>query len=470
MRVSRARDRASLFLAACVAALGIACDGGTPEYRVSLRLENGMLARTLALVPQKKADGTPGDPFFPEARAAELTKLYGPPAPDGSFTGRGPGLASDLGGSATLERQVSPLGTLYAYRERMQGSDRPLEFASQVQRAVASAQALSEGWLRAELAAHPAAASALDAWLRERVLPDAASCTFYSWLVASGLVDSRELEERFQQFIVERGYFKESDLPLGEDSDEVWRLLTRRALEQKGVEIDADLEAALARLAEDEYLWASLTAHVVRSQPFRTWSQKGGKDPAAISEAALQALAKDDASPEAKAIDELVEAYLGEQHSDLDVVSYVLFLGPHRVGRIQLTLALPEPPLETNGGWDAEAGQIRWSNVSMRDALELSSFAYARFSEPAREYQAQHFGRTLLRGERLAEYVAWRAGLAEDRRQAWDAAVDLMRPGDGLRERIAALESPATPTDAGPVPSKSGAVLLLEGFDESAAE
>ncbi len=466
--VPRALERGCLVVTACVALLASACDR-TPAYRVSLRLEDGALVRTLAPIPEKAEDGTLGKPTFPEAKLAELIQLYGAPSPDGSFTGRaGPELAADLGGSATLVRQESPLGTVYVYRERAQGSDRPLELASEVQRAVDGAQALSAGWLQVELSAHPAASAALDAWRRERLLPDVGTWVLYHWLAASGLLDPRELEERFEHFIVEHGYVDASDLPLPTDAEKVSLLVMRRALQRKNVEIEAELDAALARLATEKHFFASLGLHVARSEPFRSWHRERGADPAAISEAALQSAAADEDSPEAKAIDELLGAYLEEQHPALGVVGYLVLGSSGPAGRIEMTLALSEPPLETNGTWDGEAREVRWT-LPMRRKRDLSSFAYTRFTDPARDYQTQRFGRTVLDGKRLADYVAWRAALDDDERRIWDERVEQLRPGDDLRARIVSLRltEPPTPSSATPaadVPA-SGASLLLEGFD-----
>lgn len=464
----------------------LACSANPPEYNVSLRIEDGVLVRTLAWVPPKEDDRAVRDPNsvplwesrapkgdFPEKQMAELVKLYGAPGPDKSFTGRGTEFAADLGGSATIEQQASPLGTVYVYRERTRGTDQPLEFASHTQGALTSALALSEGWMSSELSAHPAAGAALDAWLRERVIPDAASWTIYSWLMTSQLIDEDEAIQRLQQFAVERGYVTLGDLPLSRNLDVVLPLLFRRALEQRKVAIDPDLEAALGRLASEDGISISLGVHIVRSDTFRSWYAKRYPADAPISERTIEALVRDDdSSPEAETTVTILGTYIGETHPEAlaalgDLIA--LGIGPGSTGTIQMMLAVPEAPLATNGTWEPGAGQIRW-RISMRDAPDLSSFAYARWTDPAHGYQTEHFGRTLLTGKRLADYVEWRAALGEDERKTWDGRVEILRPNAELRTRIEALrisDPPAASEDAEDRAPR-GVTLLLEGFDAGA--
>ena len=387
VRRTCALDSVCLSLTACVAVLALACSP-VPSYRVSLRIEDGALVRTLALLPQEKADGSTEKTELPEAQASALGKLYGQPAADGSYTARfSPELATDLGGSATLGHAASLLGTVYTYRERIQGADRPLEFASDVQSAVASARALSDGWLAVELSAHPDAGAALDAWLRERVIPDAGNFLLYGWLTSSGLLNAAETKERLAHFAIEHGYLEARDLPPLDDLEELWPLLIRRALQQKGVTLDAELETELAALVPGEALLGSLGAHIVRSGAFRRWRERSAPDARPISEDAIAAALADEDTAEAKAVGELFNAYLEQEHAALmETVGY-LFVPATSRGRIELTLALAEPPLETNGTWEAETGQVRWKDLSMQTE-QISSFAYASWSEPAHEYQA----------------------------------------------------------------------------------
>jgi hypothetical protein len=65
--------------------------------------------------------------------------------------------------------------------------------------------------------------------------------------------------------------------------------------------------------------------------------------------------------------------------------------------------------------------------------------------------------------------VEWHGALSESGRQTWDGLVELLRPGDDLRVRIAALESSEPSTEGEDPPSKSGTMLLLEGFEAATA-
>ena len=74
-----------------------------------------------------------------------------------------------------------------------------------MQRALASARALTEGWTTNDVLGDPAAAVA-DAWIRERMIPDVGNFVLYGWLARSGVIRTQEAEQRLRQFMIERDY------------------------------------------------------------------------------------------------------------------------------------------------------------------------------------------------------------------------------------------------------------------------
>jgi hypothetical protein len=474
-RLSRASGRICPALIACVVAFGIACDAKT-RYRLSLRVSDGTLLRTLALVSPPKEDGTPGDARFTGARAEELIKIYGQPKPDGSFFGRfAPTLPADLGGSGVLLSQASPLGTLYTYRERMRGSDAPLAALDELRKGIDEAHALTEGWLQEELGPHPAAA-VLDTWLQEHIIPDVGEFAAYSWLLRSGLMTEDEFKLRFDQFFVDR-YDADATARFETQDEDDFTMLTRLVLKRAGVVLDAELEEKLKRLDTVDAAFESLARHVVRSERFRTWmtTRTVPPDEAPLPPGAIDAFLREEESPEAEAVSSLFDKYL-EEHAPSIQRAGGAIVGPPEA-RVDVTLALSAPPIKTNGTWQDDPRGVVWNDVPLQRGSELSPLLHATWTEPDIEYQVEHFGRTLLTGKALLDYEEWRSNLDAEDRRIWDELVDLLRPGPELRTRIEALRLPtrrepaATEPPSEPEPDviPHGAKLLLDALGDPSA-
>jgi hypothetical protein len=103
--------------------------------------------------------------------------------------------------------------------------------------------------------------------------------------------------------------------------------------------------------------------------------------------------------------------------------------------RLKVRLACPVEPHVTNGEWDGELRQVTWSgSIGAESAPAL--FSYAVWAEPDAEFQAEHFGRVVLGGEDLGEYVIWRSGLTEDEGRQWDEFVSGLKPGADLEDEL----------------------------------
>ena len=66
----------------------------------------------------------------------------------------------------------------------------------------------------------------------------------------------------------------------------------------------------------------------------------------------------------------------------------------------------------------------------------LPAFAYVAWIETAEAFQKTHFGRVLLRGEELLQYVFWYEGLHEDEAGEWDAFLESLNPEMDLNDEI----------------------------------
>ena len=112
-------------------------------------------------------------------------------------------------------------------------------------------------------------------------------------------------------------------------------------------------------------------------------------------------------------------------------------LPPNALGgadQVELTLAAAKQPYQTNGRWDAAtAGMHSTANLAKKSALP--ALFYAFWSQPDEAFQRAHFGRQVLEGDGLAQYVLWYRSLSADEMRQWDAFVTGCRPGPDLVAR-----------------------------------
>ena len=95
----------------------------------------------------------------------------------------------------------------------------------------------------------------------------------------------------------------------------------------------------------------------------------------------------------------------------------------------------------TNGQWDAGTGKVTWSE-KLKPARPLPVFCYAIWTRPVSEVQTRLFGKLVLDGQNLIDYVMWYNSLTSQERETWDKFVNGCHPGEGLTERIAGFRFP----------------------------
>ena len=101
---------------------------------------------------------------------------------------------------------------------------------------------------------------------------------------------------------------------------------------------------------------------------------------------------------------------------------------------LDVTMALPSEPYETNGQWDG-AGIITWEeSLASLDPFEadLPNVLYAAWSEPEAGLQQRYFGIVAIDGADLYDYCLWWANLEEDRREEWTAFLESLDPAGDL--------------------------------------
>jgi hypothetical protein len=101
---------------------------------------------------------------------------------------------------------------------------------------------------------------------------------------------------------------------------------------------------------------------------------------------------------------------------------------------LNVTMALPIEPYETNGSWD-DSGKVFWEqHLASRDPFEadLPNVLHSAWSEPEVELQESYFGIVALSGEDLFDYCRWWNGLDVDRQTEWKAFLETLEPGTEL--------------------------------------
>ncbi len=438
---------------------GSSCSRG-PVERIEMRVRGDAIERTLT-----KLSGDKPEPYT-EEREQELRKLYGKPTPEGAFRGLFRGeLPPDFGGRGALLRDATTMGRIVTYRERLRGDDSLKKLLEDLDEGVSQLHELTDGWIRAELGERPAT-SVLETWLRDRVVPDLRDLALYGWLARSERLSWAEHEQRVLQLLVERDYFRSEDTPRLQDPSDAWPVAWHHALERGGVKLDAELEAALGFL-DDDRAFRSLSVRMLRSQAFEAWieSAKGRSDTQEflpLSPEGIAGFLAGEDTEAAKRVDRAIDKYFDEHFGSAILVAGLALGGESMLDMdsVEVSLELPESPIETNGAWNSTASRVEWKSVALADARRddrywLPGFTFAIWSEPAAEFQQAHFGRIALRSGALRDYNRWYEHLDASDQATWDAFVATLAPGPELvpsLERFRFPDEPATPNADGKVP------------------
>ena len=107
--------------------------------------------------------------------------------------------------------------------------------------------------------------------------------------------------------------------------------------------------------------------------------------------------------------------------------------------QLGVTLDSPGVPFLTNGDWDEDAGEIRWSRgIAATDSerTEFPALLFAFWSVPNDAQQKAQFGQVVLTGKELGAYCLWYRGLTDEEANEWDEFVTNLRRGDDLVDQL----------------------------------
>jgi hypothetical protein len=348
---------------------------------------------------------------------------------EGRFSGTMP---ADIGGYGSWMRYESPLGSVTGYSERFRGSDDLQQQLADRHVAVDRLIELAGAWLRCEMNGDPHLAR-VEEFLNEELRRDlknlAVSMWLYQQIEAQSDDASEELAYRLWQYFQERSYWRPADLPrfttavaaVDKRPEELLHAVRRILARKTGIPDDQPVPESWAFLADAGHVQRSLEMFLSQTDEYRQalecWRQKH----------------PDASEPDAPgAIDSVVAA----------LVFPIIFGKRQAVGADHLEVRLNTGcgPCQTNGQWDAQEGRVTWQHRP--DASPLPAFSYALWSEPDTAAQQAHFGRTLLTGLKLAQYVLWYNDLDRDQAEAWAAFLQACDGGPQLRARIKAFRFP----------------------------
>lgn len=354
----------------------------------------------------------------------------------GPFTDKTP---ADVGGAGSYTRWTSPLGGTFSYVERFRGND-DLESSLAKRRAAADTLAdLAIGWFESQLGPGPET-ERLKKFLDEEFRQDLKNVAIYGWTaeaVEGYKQDSQgEFLLRVGQYLYERGYLSPGDMPglaravLGDDPAPLLRHVQRLVAGKMGIAADGPLPESVAVLSDEKRLRASWQKYLEGTDLFKRRLKKWEEDRKTQPDAARP-------SPE----DLLIEL-VG------DLVFRIRVFEEDDV--VELKLFCEEKPYATNGQWDEGSTAVSWSRT-MGKYAPLPVFCFALWSRPDRDFQQSHFGKVLLGGAELAEYVLWYRGLGLEEAKEWDRLIAGCQPGTDLK---AVVEAFRFSSDPGPDPRK----------------
>jgi hypothetical protein len=410
------------------------------DYTIELTPRGNVIERKLVFY---RADGTeskgvPKYEGFPSNELAAISALYphGALTPEGErhfargeFSGATPG---DVGGAGAYTNYSSSLGSAGFYIERFRGSD---DLSAQQEKRLTAADQLADlvvGWSKAEFGLEPRYQD-LRRFLDVDVRRDLKNAALYSWVgdIASSYQEHAQEEfiGRFGLYLVERGYLKLADAPLvaqlmvGSDTSVAATLAQRLVAEKLGMPPSGTTRDRLAFLVDPVALQKSwetfLSGTELYQSRMRKWheEEQEGKHEADAKEPTPSEVAND-----------LVAALITSGSSGED-------------DHLTVRLALPSVPDHTNGKWDEARRQVVWDSAleAKESAARLPVFCYAIWSQPENQFQQDHFGRVILKGDDLLKYNLWRAQLNEPQAGEWEKLLLSLWP-DELTNKLAAFE------------------------------
>jgi len=428
------------------------------EYVVQLQPSGRTIERTLVFYRADGINTNTGAPKYETFDADELAAiaaLYS--AQDvskegerhvvqGQFTNELPG---DVGGAGAYTNLTTSLGDAGFYAERFRGHDDLVAMSEQRCQAADRLADLIVGWSQMELGPAPGY-DKLRQFLEVDFRHDLKNLGAYGWngQLASAYHTnaSEEFAVRFGQYLLERGYFTIGEIPAlfrevtDNDSPALLRRIQRLAARKMALPDNEPVPDSLAFLADETTMRKSFDKYLVGTVAYRAKLKQWEED---------KKLKPDTQQPDPLEV-------AGDAAGNLVEFDSNVFGQPDH---LTVRLALPSPPIHSNGRWDEALKQVVWeTEIEERtNASHFPFFCYASWSKADQDSQNKHFGKVALVGDGLTQYCLWRSSLDKQKGGEWDAFMAGLQPGSNLAARLDAFHFSGEPgtNDAEKLPSPS---------------
>ncbi|MGH7146041.1 MAG: hypothetical protein ACREJ2_18165 [Planctomycetota bacterium] len=427
-----------------ILAAGWVASGCTPgnRYILTLQPQGNEIHRELdycgpILPDAARAAGHPTPQEFKDlspAEIARLEKIYGPsklttPPVERVYAGTfGSKLPDDLHGFGRFRRFQSSLGEASVYAEQFRGNDDPVQTLDPVMHSADGLADLLVGWFRTQPAGpdRDKLIGFADTTLRH----DIKNLYLLAWMQnAAHFESANQFSARLMLFLCQHGYLPSASFPtlvaglqqignLDHPDDNRLLHLLQRGLTDKIIGPDQAVPACLHMLDDVAGCRESLVAYLRTTPQFKqaqaAWettppAQRAGKNP-----------------PDPF---EVVGAGLGPPIDFADAID--------EPDQLDVRLSVPGPP-DSNGAWQPADQAVTWRISLSRSSLRLPPICYAGWSIPDAVAQTAHFGRVLLQGENLVNYVLWENGLNAAEAAEWQTFLATLKPG---RDNLAAVKN-----------------------------
>lgn len=374
----------------------------------------------------------------------------------GKFEGKTP---NDIGGNGSILYYDSHFGSVTAYVENFRGSDDIFKQVNSSLKATDIVVDILSGWSKQQFD-KLAGFEKLDKFVNTQLRSDAKSLALFVWMFTNSDVqlkpgpektqttkpttapasdlasDNEDFEQksimaRGVQFILARGYVDKKNLykltsiewqPNEGNKNPDLENAIRFALSNKvGLQKNGELTNAIIKFVfdtNDKVKQESLSDYLKTTDGFKKFRREYELKIAA--KAATQPAAQPTSQPtEEEKEFEILAEYFGSQVKGIQdlVVSIISFDTPDE---LEISLAVPTKPLETNGKFDAIAGVVQWHGSIHNSPKRLPAICYAVWSEPNTEAQKKLAGKIFLQGQDLHNYIDWYNSLPASKVAQWD--------------------------------------------------
>ncbi|MCA9078078.1 MAG: hypothetical protein KDA93_23815 [Planctomycetaceae bacterium] len=391
---------------------------GCPKtsYDVEMSTRHGKVERKIVVSDERQPQGV--DDAAKQATIEELllSEAYGTPVErdnnrlliaGGTFTSQ---LPNDIGGSGMVHVYRSSLGTLHVYLERFRGSD---DLASQVDEITRASNELvdhAHEWVGRECK-DPQIAARIHDYLESNGKQDLRNLGLFVWgiqVASSNLTQENLFDDmlsRVMQYALERNYVELDDVPdlmrLDQLDNDASGLAIVRRFSARYLAINVDDIEQVFPAMKSRPTFESSIREVISDEQFASLFHSVFR---------LRIFGNDD---------------------------------------ITVRFSLPQEPLWTNGKWVDEEKRLEWKgSIPPREDAKLGVLptqCFAVWCEPDVDFQQAHFGRVIVDGEELAEYVLWEAALTDNESQEWNTFTETLTPEDDLSESVGEFAFSTTP-------------------------